>query len=122
MRKQIPRGDEELICPLHKATMDTVCHKCPLWVHIRGMNPNTGQEDDHWNCSLAWLPTLLIENSQQSRQTAASVDSFRNETVDLGNKIGSVVAAVAEQVAGLRDDIERNKANLISPAERVKLL
>jgi hypothetical protein len=30
---------------------------------------------------MAWLPMLLIENSQQQRQTGAAVESFRNEMV-----------------------------------------
>jgi hypothetical protein len=30
---------------------------------------------------MTWLPVLLIENSQQQRQTGAAVESFRNETV-----------------------------------------
>jgi ribosomal silencing factor RsfS len=30
---------------------------------------------------LAWMPMLLIENAQQSRQTGAAVESFRNEMV-----------------------------------------
>jgi len=28
---------------------------------------------------MAWLPVLMIENSQQQRQTGAAVESFRNE-------------------------------------------
>ena len=50
-------------------------------MHIRGMDPNTGQDIDHWGCAVGWMPTLLIENSQQQRQTGAAVESFRNETV-----------------------------------------
>lgn len=80
---QIPRGEEHLVCPLHKETMDKVCHKCPLWVQLRGVNPNTGAEVDHWNCSLAALPMLLIENANQSRQNGAATESFRNEMVKL---------------------------------------
>jgi hypothetical protein len=30
---------------------------------------------------MAWMPMLLIENAQQSRQTGAAVESFRNEMV-----------------------------------------
>lgn len=45
------------------------------------MNPNTGAEVDEWGCSIAWLPVLMIENSQQQRQTGAAVESFRNEMV-----------------------------------------
>lgn len=83
MKKQIPHGEEGLICPLHKETMDKVCHKCPLWIQIRGTNPNTGEEVDNWTCTLAALPMLLIENAQQSRQNGAATESFRNEMVRL---------------------------------------
>ena len=50
-------------------------------IQVRGTNPNTGQEVDEWDCSIKWLPMLLIENSQQQRQTGAAVESFRNEMV-----------------------------------------
>jgi hypothetical protein len=42
-------------------------------MHVRGMNPNTGQEVDHWSCAVTWMPMLTIENSQQQRQTGAAV-------------------------------------------------
>jgi len=45
------------------------------------MNPNTGEEVDEWKCAVSWLPMLQIETSQQSRQTGAAVESFRNEVV-----------------------------------------
>ena len=45
------------------------------------MNPNTGEEVDDWSCAVTWLPSLMIENSQQQRQTGAAIESFRNETV-----------------------------------------
>lgn len=54
---------------------------CAWFVQLRGMNPNTGQEIDEWGCAMAWQPILMIENSQQQRQTAAAVESFRNEMV-----------------------------------------
>ena len=46
---------------------------------MRGNNPNTGKEIDEWSCAMTWLPVLLVENSQQQRQTGAAVESFRNE-------------------------------------------
>lgn len=48
---------------------------------VRGKNPQTGEEVDEWNCAVTWLPMLMIENSQQQRQTGAAVESFRNEMV-----------------------------------------
>jgi hypothetical protein len=55
--------------------------KCEWFTHVQGVNPQTGQEVDEWGCAVTWMPMLLIENSQQQRQTGAAVESFRNETV-----------------------------------------
>lgn len=78
---QIPPGPKELTCPLHQKSMAKVCATCPLWVQLRGTNPNTGQAIDQWQCSLAALPMLLIENAQQARQNGAATESMRNEIV-----------------------------------------
>jgi hypothetical protein len=53
--------------------------ECAWFIQIRGKNPNTGEDVDEWGCAQAWLPVLMIENSQQQRQTGAAVESFRNE-------------------------------------------
>ena len=55
--------------------------ECAWFMKIRGNNPNTGEEVDEYGCSIAWLPMLMIENSQQQRSTGAAVESFRNEMV-----------------------------------------
>ena len=54
---------------------------CPKFVTLRGRHPQTGAEIDQVGCVDSFLPHLLIENAQQSRQTAAAVESFRNEVV-----------------------------------------
>jgi hypothetical protein len=54
---------------------------CKMWIHVIGNNPQTGNPVDHFDCSFRWLPTLLIEATQMERQTAAAVESFRNEMV-----------------------------------------
>ena len=56
--------------------------KCSWFTQIRGTHPQTGEEIDEWGCAVVWMPTLLIENSQQQRQTGAAVESFRNETLN----------------------------------------
>lgn len=66
-------------CPmLNKACIK---HDCAWYMMVRGHNPNTGKEVDEYGCAMAWLPVLLIENSQQQRQTGSAVESFRNEMV-----------------------------------------
>ena len=66
-------------CPL--IGEDCLGLKCAWFTQIRGTHPQTGQEIDEWGCAVTWIPTLLIENSQQQRQTGAAVESFRNETL-----------------------------------------
>ena len=78
---QIPHGPDHLWCPYWRKKMSAVCHTCPLWVQLRGKNPNTGSDVDQWNCSLATLPMLLIENAQQTRQNGAATESLRNELI-----------------------------------------
>jgi len=54
---------------------------CALYIGIVGQNPNTGEEGLKWGCAIAWLPTLLIENSRVGRSVAQGIESFRNETI-----------------------------------------
>ena len=80
---QIPRGPENLNCPLHKKPMEAVCHRCPWWTQLRGKHPQTGADLDEWNCAIALLPVLTIETAKQARSGAAATESFRNEIVRL---------------------------------------
>lgn len=75
-------------CPLLKK--DCIGLQCSWFTQIRGNNPNTGKEIDEWGCAIAWMPVLMIENSQQQRQTGSAVESFRNEMVK-SNEIGHQV-------------------------------
>jgi hypothetical protein len=63
-------------------------------MQIRGTNPNSGEPVDEWGCSMAWMPMLMIENSQQQRGTSAAVESFRNEMVK-NNEVGQRVLLAA---------------------------
>ena len=67
-------------CPL--IGKDCIQLQCAWFTQVRGVNPNTGEEVDDWSCAITWLPSLMIENSQQQRQTGAAIESFRNETVE----------------------------------------
>lgn len=55
--------------------------ECAWFTKVLGSNPNTGSEVEEYACAIAWLPMLLIENSQQQRMTGGAVESFRNEMV-----------------------------------------
>ena len=55
--------------------------RCPWYTKVMGKNVNTGEDIEDFGCSIAWLPTLLINNSNESRKSVAAIESFRNETV-----------------------------------------
>jgi len=80
--------DAKILCPLmgsecieDGAIKDGELVKCRFWVHVQGTNPQTGETVSDGDCAFCWTPMLLIENSQQQRQTGAAVESFRNEMV-----------------------------------------
>jgi hypothetical protein len=59
--------------------MSKTCHKCPLWVKLRGTDKNTGEFVDEWRCSLGALPMLLIENASMVRAVDGNIDMLRKE-------------------------------------------
>jgi hypothetical protein len=73
---------------------------CAWFLQIRGTNPNTGEDIDEWGCSISWMPILLIENSQMSRQTGAAVESFRNEMVKANENSQQILLSAAKQALG----------------------
>lgn len=78
---------------------------CAWFMKIAGTNPNDGQPTEEWGCAMAWLPILLIENAQQSRQTGAAVESFRNEMVE-SNKVSQTIMALTAKSNGKQIEIK----------------
>jgi len=78
--------------------------ECAWFMKVAGTNPNTGKEVEEWGCSMAWLPILMIENSQQQRQTGAAVESFRNEMVK-ANEVGQRVLMAAAGVPSVAQNM-----------------
>lgn len=90
MRPGVVRGPDDLYCPFWRQKMAKVCHTCPFWQQLRGVNPQTGEPvPDEWNCSLGHITKLLLENAQQARQAGASMDKVATE-VHKVNQIFSV--------------------------------
>lgn len=71
--------------------------ECAWFMKIKGKDPQSDKEIEEWGCSMAWLPILMIENSQQQRSTGAAVESFRNEMVK-ANEVGQRVLLAAAGV------------------------
>jgi len=92
-------------CPLNNF------EPCKLWecswfIEIQGKNPQTGVDINEWGCSVAWLPVMLIENSQMQRQTGAAVESFRNEMVRANETSQRVLLQTAKVIKGENTDIK----------------
>lgn len=88
--------DKKIKCPY--TAFKTTCfdgvvkHTCPKWIKVTGANPNTGETIDRYDCADSWIPLLLIENSQQQRQTGAAVESLRNVVADLNGYVPTIPA------------------------------
>ena len=66
---------------------------------------NTGKEVDEWGCSIAWLPHLLIENANQTRQAGAATESFRNEYVRAAEATLNTMVALSSQSPSINNEI-----------------
>lgn len=84
-------------CPLIKE--ECVGLKCAFYTHVRGTDPQSGQEVDEWACAITWLPVLLINTAKEVRQGAAATESYRNETVTAAEKALNVQIALTGLVA-----------------------
>lgn len=76
---------------------------CPKFVVIKGHDPQTGVIVDRWGCADSFLPMLLIENAQMSRQTAAAVESFRNEVLKADERTNFVRGEVMRQLGAANE-------------------
>lgn len=94
-------------CPLLQ--QDCIELKCAWFTQIRGTNPNTGEPVDEWDCSINWLPFLVIESTQQNRQTGAAVESFRNEVVKANESNKQLYLQQQTQINPLMLPIQTNR-------------
>ena len=89
-------------CPLIKK--DCVGLTCAWYTRVQGYDMNSGSQVDSYECAIAWLPMLLIENSGQQRQTGAAVESFRNEMVKSNEQSQQLLLATAGIVQTQNED------------------
>lgn len=94
-----------LTCPLGSTceeVKDNKIHRCRWYKCLAGQDPQTGEIlNDVWDCSLSWLPVLLVENANTNRGQTAAVESFRNEMVK-GSEITNTILAMAANNTAMR--------------------
>lgn len=54
-------------------------HECEFYINIMGAHPQTGELINDFRCSISFLPVLMVENSNQQRQTASEVSKVANQ-------------------------------------------
>ena len=76
--------DAKILCPLmgsecveDGSVKDGELVKCRFWVNVMGQNPQTGETVNNGDCSFAWLPVLMIENSKVNRETGAAIERVK---------------------------------------------
>jgi hypothetical protein len=99
-------------CPLIKK--DCVGLTCAWYTRVQGIDNNTGNQVDNYECAISWLPMLLIENSGQQRSTGAAVESFRNEMVKSNEQAQALLLATA----GVTQNNHGNQPKLIRSIEQ----
>ncbi len=86
-------------CPLLKAPCAE--HSCRWYIQVQGNHPQTGETISKFGCAVEWLPVLMIENSQQQRQTGAAVESLRNEGAKNARSVAAALVEVANAAASV---------------------
>ena len=79
-------------CPLVKDTC--IERGCVFWTQLQGQNPQTGAMVDEWDCAIAWLPFLLIENSKFVRECSGETNGLRQDMA-LHSKMAIALAGKA---------------------------
>jgi len=97
-------------CPLVGGS----CKKfeCKWWIQVRGANPNTGEEIDEWDCTVAFLPLLILEASQQARQAGAAVEDFRNQNMQQNQELHQNLVEAQKIVPAIISAAINNKGML----------
>jgi hypothetical protein len=80
-------------------------HGCTHFIALRGADPQTGQPIDEWGCADVWQVVAQLEGNKEMRQTAAAIESFRNEMVRGQQAVLHMAAnGDVKEIADARDD------------------
>lgn len=90
---------KEPICPLLKKAC--IENRCRFWIHVTGKHPQSGASLDHFDCAVAWLPVLLVDNARHTVGVQAAVESMRNEVIQRQDQLNTAVAL------GQRETVKR---------------
>jgi hypothetical protein len=67
-------------CPLMG---DCVEHQCRWFINVIGQHPQTGEHIDRWDCSITFIPMLLVENAKNVSTAVKSSEQLRETFVQV---------------------------------------
>lgn len=85
-------------CPLGgkcEHIKDNKRHRCAWYTKLIGKDPQSLKEIDEWACAMAWIPIMMVENTQRVRGMTAATESFRN---NMHGATGAMLQLVADEV------------------------
>lgn len=65
------------------------CRKeeCRLWIRVQGKNPQSEEYVERFGCAFEWMPMLILDVAQQSRQAGASTDKVATEVAKVNEAV-----------------------------------
>lgn len=88
------KPDNERLCPL--LNKPCIQEDCLWWIKLRGKDPQTDADVDHYDCTVRWLPILTIENSGEARKVQAQIQELRSDTAVQSNALTMITHAMLE--------------------------
>lgn len=103
---------KEMWCPLmNSMCIDGWCEKmkrggvfkkgpdprCRFWIKLSGKHPQEDKYIDEFDCAVAWLPTLMVEQCRIENSTGAAVESLRNRTADVATSIAQMTTTIGSK-------------------------
>ncbi len=87
--------ETKIICPLGlecEEIKNDQLHRCRWYIKIIGKGPQSEKMIDEWDCALAWMPMLLIENAMTNRGQTAAIESLRNEAKKQQEEFNQIIS------------------------------
>lgn len=100
-------GDRDERCPhMGGKLCYKVCPSCKFQERLLGVNPQTGETIEKWDCALRLHYLLTIEGNAKTYGVGAAIESFRNEVAKRSDTmmggahvIGRAIVSHAERSA-----------------------
>lgn len=67
---------------------------CRFWIKLTGKHPQEDKFIDEYDCAIAWLPTLMVEQCKIENSTGQAIESMRNRTSDVAGALTQMTSAI----------------------------